>query len=155
MTLDVTKPTDSDLVSSFAGYLRETRTQVNTNTQDIESIGVIPAGKNIDLEGVTVIRVGTGEKDVSTAPIETIFLTGSDPQNFENIEDCKTGQIKIFFILSDNLTFIKDVTKFDLNGDVNFTANQYDVIAFVNQGGDGIVDDGVWIELFRNINTRT
>lgn len=150
MALDTTKPADSELVSLLASYIRANRAAINTNETSIA------AGSALVF---TELNVGAGETaldiddDLSAAMLEMVWLTGTGAADIAEIVGGTAGQVKIFILGDANVRFERDLTKIALNqseAETYYGGTQYDVVAFVNIGGDpGAADNGVWWELFR------
>lgn len=152
--LDSSKPADLDLVSTFAGVSRETRTRVNEISALIASLGYSISGRTLEFTGATLLRVGDTPYDVQDIPIEFLFCDLPSSQDLINVLECKDGQVKFFINTTDgnDLTFIHNPIRFVLNGGTNLTLSKYDVIGFINKGGDPVeFVDGIWIELFRTL----
>ena len=150
MALDTTKPADSALVSALAAYVRANRLAINTNETSIAAGSALV---------YTILNVGAGavamdiDDDLSAAMLEMVLLTGTGAADIAEIVGGTAGQVKIFLMGDANIRFERDLTKIALNQSVAETyygAVQYDVIAFVNIGGDPVgAVNGVWWELFR------
>jgi len=152
MTLDVSRPFDTEFVSQLPLFIRETRVEVNTI-----GAGGATAQTNLTIgAGVTSLSVGT---DLSVVGLETIVVTGTGIAALETILGGSDGQIKIFIFQDTNVDLVNwnvhDTSgKFLLNHlpvGVNFTPKQDDVIALRNVSGDGAADHGYWLELYRTI----
>ncbi len=151
MTLDATLPSDTTTVASgYAGIMRETRAQVNTNIASIGALGAVTTVSTVTINGQTTLTTGT---DVTAVPLELVIITAVGSETLNNILDGTEGQIKIFWLLGGSLTFADDDTKLSNNGDANFAAATGDVIAYVNKNGGGGTTDGYWHELFRTVRT--
>lgn len=150
MALDTTKPADSDLISVLASYIRANRVAINTNETSIAA-GSALVYTNINISGgVTALDIDT---DLSAAMLEMVRITASGASDIEEITGGTAGQVKIFHLGDGNIRFKRDLTKIALNqseAEDYYGGVQYDVVAFVNIGGDPQVPaNGVWWELFR------
>jgi len=148
MTLDITKPTDSDNVTEYAGYERETRVAVNANLASLSGVGAITSVSNITLNGQTTLSVGT---ELNSLPIEIIIITATGSETLNNILLAPEGQIKVLWVYSGSVNFVYNASNFSNNGDVDFAASTGDVIAYTNKNGDGVSVNGYWHELFRYV----
>ena len=154
MTLNVNEPTDQRMVSELPGYIRATRSAVNSisvGSGGIESNEVEVAA------GATGLTIGT---ELSDAGIESVILTGEAPAIvLATILGGTEGQIKIFVCQDANVSFTdgpKVLGNFYLNqlpalGD--FDGQLDDVFAIMNVGGDGSAVPGYWHEIWRTIKT--
>lgn len=151
MTLDAEIPKNDDYISTYAEILRETRSTVNDILGSIDATA-IQISKILNLTGSALLYVGTNDTQISDIQIEILLMQASSDQNITDIKGCKEGYIKLFLLMSDkNITFVNNESKIRLNGEMNFTMGLNDSICFVNKDGNGIDDDGYWIETFRNI----
>ena len=150
MALDTTQPADSVLVSAIAAYIRANRLAINTNETSI-SAGSALVYTDLNVSGgTTTLDIDT---NLSAAMLEMISISGSGAADIAEITGGTAGQVKIFIMEDGNIRFERDLTKIALNqseAETYFGGTQYDVIAFVNLGGDPAVPtNGVWWELFR------
>jgi len=150
MALDTTKPEDSVLMSTIAAYIRANRLSINTNETSIAA-GSALVYTNLNIAaGVVALDIDT---DLSAAMLEMVRITGTGAADIAEITGGTAGQVKIFHLGDGNIRFERDLTKIALNqsaAEVYYGGQIYDVVAFVNIGGDpaGAVN-GVWWELFR------
>lgn len=150
MALDTTKPADSVLVSAIAAYIRANRLAINTNETSIAAGSALV---------YTILNVNAGavamdiDTDLSAAMLEMVLLTGTGVADIAEITGGTAGQVKIFLLGDANVRFERDLTKIALNqsaAETYYGAVQYDVIAFVNIGGDPVAPaNGIWWELWR------
>ena len=154
-TVDATKPLATELVSDLDDYMRETRESINYLCGLVGAGVISPDYSAVNMTaGDTSLACGT---DLSDSGVEVVGLTADAAVNFTTITDGTAGQIKIFVILDDDVTFIQDVSlaggTFYMNAPagVDINVNTGDIIAFVNIGGDGDSTDGYWVELWRKL----
>jgi hypothetical protein len=134
MTLDVTKPTDIDLVNTYAGYLRETRS----------AIASFVTSKTIDATGLTELIVGTGVNDLSDVPIEIVYVDSTADVTINDITGFEDNQIKIFVSDSGFAVNFSTTGNIVTKDSLTATINENESIAFVDRAG-------VMQELFRNV----
>ncbi len=146
MTVDATKPTNTDLSSVYAAYLRETREQLNVALAN----SALVTKSAVTVNGQTILISGT---DVTAVGIEIVFITAIGSETLNNVTNATDGDIKIFWLVAGSCTFADDDTKFSNNGDADFVGATGDVIAYVNNGGDAAGTDGYWHELFRTVRS--
>lgn len=151
MSLDVTKPTDQEPVAELPRYIRENRASINANEIGYSTTELAVIAGNVALV------VGT---DLSAASIETILISGVGASTLSFIRGGTEGQIKIF-IFQDSDISLQDGVKADGRFYLNqlpaltiYNAQQDDVIAFSNIGGDGAAVYGYWKELWRQISVK-
>jgi len=154
MALDTTKPTDTEPVAELPRYIREDRAAINATEVDADNISttVLPVSA-----GDTVLVVGT---DLSATKIESVIISGVGASTLAFITGGTEGQIKIF-IFQDNNISLQDGVKADGRFYLNqlpaltiYNAQQNDVMAFSNIGGDGAAVPGYWKELWRQIAVK-
>lgn len=154
MTLDATKPNDTDPVSELAEYIRENRTEINS------IVGSNSFGYTI-LEvaaGAVSLSIGT---ELGAYDIEVVKISGAGIADIATILGGTAGQIKIFIFQDNNVDFA-DGNAFaggvfylnHLPAASDFSPSQHDVIAVVNIGGDGASTYGYWKELFRTLSVK-
>jgi len=150
MTLDATKPADTDLVSSLGTYERETRAAINTLEDAIALLGAVAAVTRLQVTGgQTTIVVGT---DLTAIAYEVVLISGSGLANLTDITGGSEGQMKFFIMLDANVAFMRDVTKIALNQPAviaSYGNHLGDVLCLVNINGNGSTVNGYWKELFR------
>ena len=150
-SLDAASPTDSALLSTLYGIVRETRAQVNTNEDAIAALGGGGiAFSEVTINGQTTITTGT---EIGTGLIEVVALTGTGAETLNNVLSATEGQIRIFWVISGSVTFAHNNSKLDNNGGLDFAGATGDIIAYVNKNGDGGTTDGYWHELFRTVRS--
>lgn len=153
MTLDVNKPEDEVVVSSLASYIRENRAAINAGS----ATGIAQTDLSVSA-GQISLSVGT---ELSPSGFETVMVTGDGVVALETIIGGTDGQVKIFIFKDFNVDIVdgnvKSGGKFYLNhlpAGSSFEAQEDDVIAFRNVGGDGASTYGYWKELFRTISVK-
>ena len=153
MTLDATKPTDTNLVSELPGYQRETRAAVNSLEALLAAAGsVASVTRYVCTGGQTTIAVG-GTSGLSELPLELVLISGTGVAAITDITGGTEGQMKFFLFLDTNVTFVRDVSKIALNQPatvLTFGGYAGDILALSNiNGNPGTPIDGYWNELFR------
>ena len=154
MTLDATKPTDQELVSALPYWIRESREEINNIIEDTTQLTVTELTIQT---GETALEVGT---DLTDTDMEVVLVSSSDPVVIEQIIKGVQGQLKIFIFQGNNVSF-RDGPKSGGNLYLNhlpamttFDAEQDDVIALLNIGGDGSSEYGYWKELWRKLSVK-
>uniref|UniRef100_A0A6H1ZVZ9 Uncharacterized protein n=1 Tax=viral metagenome TaxID=1070528 RepID=A0A6H1ZVZ9_9ZZZZ len=153
MTLDITKPTDQELVSELPAYIRANRSAINAfesgNAEYATTILTIAAATD-------TLIVGT---DLANVDMEVIIISAAGACTLEKITGGTAGQIKIFVFQDDDIT-LQDGTKADgkfylnqLPVGTTYAASQDDVIALVNIGGTGAIS-GYWKEFNRQLDVK-
>ena len=149
--MDATKPTDVELVSALATYIREARAGINA----------LSAGSGVGVTALTIaigaiaLTVGT---EVGTFGYEVLITNAGGAANIAKILGGTQGQTKKF-IFTDNNVGIVDGLAVDGNIYLNqlpalstFAAQTNDVLELVNVGGDGgVTTHGYWKETGRMI----
>lgn len=150
MTLNVNEPADTRLVSELPSYIRENRVAINA----FESGDAEYTTTTITLAtGTTTLVVGT---DLANVDMEIILISALGACVLENITGGSAGQIKIFVMQDNDISFkdgVKSEGKFYLNqlpALTDFDAAQDDVLAVVNVGGSS----GYWKEFNRQISVK-
>lgn len=147
MSLNETLPTDDDLFSTYAGYIRETR----------EALNAIIAVINGQIAGVE--SVGSISAETLAAGVEMIQMFFIDVSGtITYISGGSDGQqviIKIKAGRSVTVSHSGAETSGDINldGDGNdFSMEEYDMLHLVNVGGDPSLGiQGYWAELSRSL----
>lgn len=148
--MDATKPTDQELLSAHAAYIREARAAVNALSA---GSGVGTTALNIALGTVTLV-VGT---DLGRFGFELVVLTADVAVNIATITGGVEGQVKVFVAQDNNVSFVDGLA---VNGKLylnhlpvlsSFAMQSGDILAITNIGGDGSITQGYWKELFRTI----
>ena len=146
--MDATKPTDVELVSGLAAYIREVRASVNA----------LSGGDGV---GVTVLNVAAGAvaltvgTDLGLYGFEIVIADADGVVNIANIYGGVQGQTKVFIFQDSDIKLVDGVAsagKIYLNqlpALSSYTGHVGDVIALVNVGGDGSTVQGYWKEIFR------
>jgi len=151
--MDVTKPTDSEIVSALPSYIRETR----AFAQALSLSGLIVNTSITVLGGSNSLDIPT---QLSLAGYETVFLDASGPVNLEYIYGGIEGQVKILifkdndFVLVDGIQSGGRLYLNQLPALSALPASMGDVLALVNVGGNGTSIDGYWKELYRQQSVR-
>jgi len=154
MSINVNEPTDQVLVSELPSYLRSLAVAINTIEENSDSITVT----NLSISaGDTALVIGT---DLSTQKIEVVLTSGIGASVIEYIRGGTEGQTKIFVFQDNDISFkdgIKSDGKIYLNQLpvlTDFDAQQDDVLALVNIGGDGSAEYGYWKEIWRQLSVK-
>lgn len=157
MTLDASKPTDQALNAELPSYIREDRVAINA----------IPGPGDVDFAGFTDLIIATGAvslavgTDLGTYSFETIRVTGAGLANISIITGGTEGQVKIFIFQDANIAIVDGNTRINgvfylnhLPAGTNFSAQQDDVLAVINIGGNGAATYGYWKELYRTVSVK-
>ena len=153
MTLNVNEPSDQALVAELPSYIREDRIAINSISGE-DNIGTTTLAV---AAGTTTLVVGT---DLGNYGFETVIISGAAAIALANMTGGSSGQVKVF-IFQDNNLILTDGAK--ANGNFflnqlpalsNFNAQQDDILALVNIGGDGATIPGYWKELWRQISVK-
>ena len=102
----------------------------------------------------TSLATGT---DINNVIVETLGITAAAPTNLTTMTLAEAGNVKHIVALNDNVTIVDDAGTtggtFQLNAPagVDLAMQTGDVLSVVNIGGDGVVDDGYWMELNRKL----
>lgn len=144
--LTPSEPTDQRMVSELASYIRENRAAINS--MKISTLEVST--------GATFLTIGT---ELNDEQLEVVVISGEGAATLATIQDGTAGQIKIFIFQDGNLDLtdgVKSGGKFFLDQAAlsDLSADQDDVLAIVNIGGDGGTTQGYWQELFRLIDSK-
>jgi hypothetical protein len=150
MTLDATKPTDVEVISSLPLYIREARAAINA----------LSGGGDVGVTDLTIppgtvsLTVGT---DIGLFGLEVIIVDAGAAVNIANILGGTQGQTKIFIFQDNNISIVDGLA---LAGAIylnqlpalsSFAAHINDVLALTNIGGDGATVQGYWKEIFRQV----
>ena len=149
--MDITKPTDVELLSALPAYMRETRAAVNA----------LSAGSGVGVTALTIaagaiaLTVGT---DVGTFGYEVLITGAGGAANIAKILGGVQGQTKKFIFQDNNVGIVDGVA---LDGKIylnqlpalsTFAAKTNDILELVNIGGDGgVTTHGYWKETARQI----
>ena len=154
MSLDTNKPEDQVLVSQLAAYIRENRAEINS----ISAGGAVAQTDLAVSAGQKSLSVGT---ELSAAGLETIIVTGGGVAALETILGATDGQVKVFIFQDANVDLVDGNVKINgrfylnqLPAASNFEAQQDDVLALRNVGGDGASVYGYWKELYRALSVK-
>lgn len=154
MALDANQPSDQVLVSELASYIRANRSTINSLSSGVSEVTATTLSISA---GSTSLTIGT---DLSDEDVEVVFLTSLGASIIANIVGGSNGQIKIFIFGDNDVSFVdglKAAGALYLNhlpALSNFDAQQDDVIALVNVGGDGDSNYGYWKELWRQVSVK-
>lgn len=155
MTLDITEPSDTRKVSEHAAYIRANRTEINALEAGISD--VLQTDYVVGI-GQTTLVITT---NLSSAMIEIINVTALGAEQLDAITGGSAGQIKIFIFGDSNIDMMDSASQangtFFLNHLPSGTvlpAGIRNVLALVNVGGDGLVVNGYWKELYRTISVK-
>lgn len=154
MTLSVTEPTDQELNSRWPYWIRKLAAAFNTIEANSDSITVTSLTVS---SGDNALVVST---DLSSQKIEVVLISGIGASIIDYIRGGAEGQIKIFIFQDNDISF-RDGTKADGKMYLNqlpaltvFNAQQDDVIALVNIGGNGSTEYGYWKEVWRQVSVK-
>ena len=152
MSLNINEPSDQRTVSELPGYIRAIHQALNA----LELTSNITVTDLYVSTGVTALVIGV---ELSTAVIEVILID-SLSSDLVQIRGGTEGQVKIFIFQGNNISFtdgVKSDGRLYLNqlpvGSI-FNAQQDDVIALVNIGGDGSAEYGYWKEVWRQLSVK-
>ena len=148
--MDVTKPTDVELISALPAYIRETRTAINALSGGGD-VGVT----NLNAPaGTTSLTVGT---DVGRFGYEIVIISAAAAINLSSILGGIEGQTKTFIFQDNNISVVDGLA---LGGAIylnqlpalsSLVAQAGDVLTLVNIGGNGSTIQGYWKEISRQI----
>lgn len=154
MSLDTNKPEDQVMVSQLPSYIREDREEINS----ISAGGAVAQTDLVVSAGQTSLSVGT---ELSAAGLETVIVTGGGVAALETILGGTDGQVKVFIFQDANIDLVDGNVKINgrfylnqLPAASNFEAQQDDVVAMRNVGGDGASVYGYWKELYRTLSVK-
>ena len=120
MSLDVTKPTDEDLISSIPAYIRETRTAVQAIDDNIlTAMETVAAPIELSGDATPDISAGNLFWSYNGAVSVTNFLNGYD------------GQVITIIAGNSNLSFTHNITGISLLDSVNLNLLANEVISFI------------------------
>lgn len=148
------EPMNQRLVSELPSYIREDRAAINS----IVGQGNVGFTDLTIAAGAIALAVGT---DLDDYGLEIITVTGAGLADIATITGGTEGQMKIFIFQDANVDIVDGNAKaggvFYLNhlpAGSDFDAQQDDVLAVVNIGGDGASVYGYWKEIFRQISVK-
>jgi hypothetical protein len=161
MTIDASQPTDAVIGYQLDNFIREDRVEINSLWAGLAAVGwttglIVATVKSTTLAAAQATMVNS--TDVEDIPFEVVLLTGDVGGNsITNITGCRSGQIKVIIFQDANIKMVYDVTKLDLNSpSADLDAEAKDVLVLVNIGGDPDTStNGVWQELYRNLDARS
>jgi hypothetical protein len=148
--MDATKPTDVELVSALALYIRETRAAVNALSSG-SGVGVTEL---TIAAGAVALTVGT---DLGLFGFEIVVVDAAAGVNISTIIGGTQGQTKVFIFQDNNVSIVDGLA---VNGGIylnqlpalsSFVAQTNDILALTNIGGDGSTVQGYWKEIFRQV----
>ncbi len=152
MTVDATRPLDTEFGSTHAEYIREGRVQMNANEAAVAAAAYAPVQSDVDMTPAqTVLIVGT---HIANVAFEIVHINAGAAETVDTITFGTAGQIKIFVAEGNNVTIGHDGINITLNGNDDLPMQTNDVLTLVNVGGagDGITD-GNWIETGRVVRS--
>jgi len=148
--MDATKPTDQELVSTLALYIREARAAINALSSG-SGVGVT------DLTiaaGAVALTVGT---ELGLFGFEIVIVDAVGAVNIATILGGTQGQTKVFIFQDNDISIVDGI---QANGKIylnqlpalsSFDAQTNDILALTNIGGDGSTVQGYWKEVFRQV----
>ena len=148
--MDETKPTDVEVAGALPTYIREVRAAVNA----LAGAGNVGVTNLTIAAGAVALTVGT---ELGLYSLELVVVDAAAGVNIATILGGTEGQAKIFVFQDNNIGIVDGLAS---NGHIylnqlpvlsTFYAQQNDVLALVNIGGDGSSVQGYWKELFRQI----
>lgn len=149
--MDATKPTDVDLVSTHAEYLREVRAVVNALSVG-SGVGVTEL---TIAAGTTSLTVGT---DLGLFGVELVMAEAAAAVSISKILGGTQGQLKRFVFRDNNITLVDGVAA---SGNLylnrlpalsSWATQTNDSVDLVNIGGDGgATTHGYWLEVSRQV----
>jgi len=154
MTVDATKPTETEFVDTHAGYIRTLAAAMNALELNIQGV----VATEFDLTtGDTTMDI---DADISDALIEVLRLdmdAGGGTADIATITGGTQGQIKIIIIEDTGITFSRSASQADGTIWLNQTAGASDyggtvgdILCLVNiDGNPATPTEGYWKELFR------
>ena len=151
--LDSTKPTNQVAVQDIPAYIREDRAEINS----IVGAGNVGSTNLTVAAGATGLVIGT---DLGTFGFEVVLIDAAGVITLATIRGGTEGQVKVFIFQDNNISILDGVEnsgKFYLNhlpALSNFAAQENDVLAVVNVGGDGASVYGYWKELYRSLAVK-
>lgn len=152
--MDATRPTDIDLLSTHAEYIRETRASVNAlSVGSGVGVGVLTISA-----GTTSLTIGT---DLGLYGFEIVITTADAAVSISKILGGTQGQVKRFIFRDNNVTLVDGVAT---SGNIylnrlpaltTWTTQTNDSVDLVNIGGDGgVTTHGYWQEVTRQIAVK-
>ncbi len=153
MTLDPNKPTDKIAVSELHALIRENRVAINA----MAGAGNGGVTNLIVALGTTSLIVGT---DVGVYGYEAVIIAAAGLVNLSKILGGSEGQVKVLVFQDNNISIVDGVASAgniylnQLPALSSFGAQDGDVLALVNIGGDGASVYGYWKELYRSIAVK-
>lgn len=155
--LNSLEPINTRLVSELPFFIRETREAFN----NLNLISSLVTRNVVVQENQILLDIGEEDYELSLLKLENVFITSDGgTSTIERIRKATHGQIKIFIFGDSNISFrsgIKEDGKMFLNQlpeTSDFNCLEGDVLALINEGGDGELEYGYWKELWRSLNIR-
>ncbi len=148
--MDATKPTDVEIAGAIPAYIREVRAAVNA----LSGAGNVGVTDLTIAAGAVALTIGT---ELGLYSIDLVVVDAVAGVNIATILGGTEGQVKVFVFQDNNIGIVDGLAS---NGHIylnqlpvlsTFAAQQNDVLALVNIGGDGSSVQGYWKELFRQI----
>lgn len=144
MSLDVTKPSGTSLISELDDYQRETRSAVNSLELLISS-GVFPIF-------YSAITLDLSEPIGNNYPVEVLAISSPVPIDLTHILSCQRGALKVLIFEDNDITVKYNASKIVLAGAEDITFNLGDILVLINQEGDPDLSiDGYWREVARKL----
>ena len=147
--MDATKPTDVEMVSALAAYIREARAGINA----------LSTGSGVGVTNLTVtagaiaLTIGT---ELGFFGYEVVIIDAGGAANIAKILGGTEGQSKRFIFQDNNIGIVDGAA---LGGNIylnqlpalsTYAAQTNDVLELVNIGGDGgVTTHGYWKEVAR------
>jgi len=147
MTLDATKPSNTDPVSGHAEAIRENRSEIN-------GLSGLPFDQTSLVIAIGTIGLIVGT-DLSDSSIEVVNLSADGAVTIGTITLGTAGQIKVFIAEDDDVTITNEAVAV-VGGVVRlnqvpavgtYNLQTGDILALCNVGGG----DGYWKELWRTL----
>jgi len=146
MTLDVNLPIDQAVNALWPSFIREDRVEIAsiwaafTAANSTETTHIMGAGE-------FTLEVGL---DIADVILEVIGLTAAMAVNLMQITNGSGGMLKIIKAGDGLVTVIHNASYIVLNGGVDVTLADGNILGLVNVGGDPDTSvNGVWYEVFR------
>jgi hypothetical protein len=156
MSLDPSKPTDQELVSTWPSWIRALHAYINVLEGNLSGSIFVVTELSITA-GDTTLVVGT---DLSRAMFEVVFVSGVGPSTLKHIYGGTQGQFKVFIFMN-NLVSVEDGDKDDGEFYLNqlpvgsvFGAQENDVLMLANVDGNGSDEFGWWKEVYRQVAVK-
>ena len=147
MTIDASKPTGTDLVSSLADYIQADREQINLLWTAIVAANATYTACEMGA-GEFALVIGTDLKDTI---IETVGLTATMAVDLMQITNGSSGMVKLVRAGDSNVTVKHNDSYIALVGGSDLAFTEGDMLVLVNVGGVPASSiNGVWYEVTRS-----